>query len=416
VYLFLVFYVPLISSEFLYTLLTNEGAPNSVISIDLSDGSFTTVVDLSPIQSNFPNLLQTTAYDANSDNFLLGNGLPPLLGVVNTFSKQSIIAKLPEYGTLLSFTIYDGFAYTIIGSDVDIPYLGHLVEYNLKTGDMDRISKIHISPSLSFVINSPLIFIPNKNTWFFEIQDSNVYKLTVYSNSSTVVETTIPGGWSSFWYDVDYNNHTMLAYAKGMAVWIDFINETVQLFDKFPCYDSGVFSVDFVYQLAYHYSDCTNKPTVQTLTLKNDTQRVTTLDPALNSVMSLQSRTQYTPYLCGATCTIHPDCENSKTCGTCRLGRCVSPGSCGDYCQTPTDCYGGICVKDCEQNRCGRRGCASACTNNDDCKKVSTQCQVCRLGFCVDYGDCGSYCLTPTDCYAGLCTTNCVNFYCTQKN
>jgi len=273
---------------------------------------------------------------------------------------------------------------------------------------MIRLSKIKIDPTQQFLMNGPITFLPQTNQWLFEVQNSSMLQLTVIGNYTDLEVTDIAGGWTSYSFNVVYNNHTIFAYGKGMAAWIDIITGVITPFKKFPC--PGSISVDFVYQVIYYYSDCTQLQ-VESTTFKNVT-KVYPLDPSLANSFGIQAITPYTPYLCGTPCSVNTDCQMAHTCSTCRASRCVSTGSCGDFCISAADCFAGVCVGDCELNRCGRRGCGALCNSHDDCTMLSKDCQTCRLGKCVDFGDCGAYCQTNLDCYSGQCTMSCSHFTC----
>jgi len=179
---------------------------------------------------------------------------------------------------------------------------------------------------------------------------------------------------------------------------------------QFPC--PGSFTVDFVSQYAYFLTNCTRpSPILESISFSNQSTS-TPLDNTLTNLVSISATTPYTPFLCGSVCTNTSDCAMAKTCNVCRDKRCVSSGTCDDYCLSSADCYSS-CNKDCELNRCGRRGCHSPCNTSADCVVQSRTCVTCRGGFCLDNGACGAYCTTPLDCYiGGQCSQNCINFSC----
>jgi len=208
------------------------------------------------------------------------------------------------------------------------------------------------------------------------------------------------------------NNELVIGYYMGAFSWVRPALNQTSLIKQFTC-KKGLPSVDSVQLKIYHVEMC-SEPVIKTISFSNVTEASVTLDPALATSVSLQSGSLYTPYGCGATCGTHPDCGKSNSCGICRVGKCVASGECGAFCTGPLDCYAGVCVGDCEDGRCGKAGCGATCKNFDDCTSSRT-CKICRLGSCVADGECGSYCLTPLDCYGGECVNNCVNFQCTKK-
>jgi len=158
------------------------------------------------------------------------------------------------------------------------------------------------------------------------------------------------------------------------------------------------------------------KFTMSVVTFENLTKSSVEVDPLLFGIYGgLHSSATYVPFGCGVKCGVNTECQNFKTCSICRLGKCSAPGGCGDFCFANEECFSGVCVGNCEYNRCGRKGCAENCQNSDQCQTGSKTCQTCRLGRCVSSGECGSYCLTPVDCFGGACVAKCKNFQCVPE-
>jgi len=349
-----------------------------------------------------------TYYDGNSEQFILGNSDPPLLALTNTFGKNTSTVNLPQYGKLLTFTAYDGVIYALIGADPDIPYLGHLVAMDITTRDSNRLAKVKIDPSKSFKLNAPISYFPQNQMWVTEIQDSAMLIITSSGNQSTIIETKVEGGWDAYWTDVN-SNTSVVGYKKGLVACIDPFAGTVKNGRNFGC--AGSLAVAFQYQEMYHLSNC-GKLVMETIDFNNQTSATVTLDSALASTASIHTAGSYIPYGCGRQCAVDTDCKDCKTCHTCRLGHCIADGQCNSFCIGNEDCYAGVCVGNCEYNRCGRKGCGLTCNNHDECIARSSECQTCRLGRCVSFGNCGSYCQTQQDCYGGSCTNNCRNWRC----
>jgi len=303
--------------------------------------------------------------------------------------------------------------YALLGNDPDIPYLGHLITMDIKTKDTFRLAKVKIDPSQKFRIGAPLIYMPQSALWVTEIVGSPVLLITINNNVSTITPTKVPGGWTYYWTDINTNS-SFVAYAKGTVAWVEPFSGNVRPIRSFSC--AGSLAVAFQYEEMYHFANCdTTSLTMETIDFTNTTTANPKLDAALSDISTIHTSASYIPFGCGKACAVNTDCLGLKTCGTCRQGHCSADGQCGSFCQNASDCYAGVCVGNCEFNRCGRRGCGSVCNNHDDCVSVSNQCQVCRLGRCVDIGNCGAYCLTPLDCYAGGCINKCVNWQCSPN-
>jgi len=384
----------------------------SIMTVNPQNGYNRDLVDMSSYAASFPMLLNVTGFDANAEVFIVGNGLPPLLGITNTFSKITEIVPLPEYGYLLAFQPYDGVVYTIIGADPDVPYLGHLVALDLKSLKADRLAKIKLGPNQQFKLNAPLTFVSARQAWLTEFEDSNVQMIKVNSTGTIVTDLGIEGGFTSFWNDVDFSNHTVYGIKKGYMHSIDVDTITATMVAGFPCHN-GTLAVSFQYKELYYFSNC-GKLLLETASFDNKTTNTVNLDTSLAHLVALHSDSAYIPFLCGRPCAINTDCQSAKTCSTCRGGKCTATGECGAFCLTGDECFAGVCVGNCEYNRCGRRGCGFICNNHEDCVSVSNQCQTCRLGRCVDFGNCGAYCQTPLDCYAGDCNSKCTNYACVR--
>jgi len=382
--------------------------PTKLVSINPQNGFNKKVADLSFLTS-FTTLLPVTHYDGNSEQYIIGNADPPMLALTNTFSSKTQVVNLPQYGQLLAFTAYDGIIYSLIGNDPDVPFLGHLVAMDISTKDTTRLAKVKIDPSQKFKVGAPMAYMPQNRLWLTEIENSPVLLITVQNNVSTVTPSKISGGWANYWNDVN-SNSSVVGYSKGMIAWIDPFAGTVKPMRTFAC--SGSLAVAFQYKEMYHLSNCNNQLTIETVEFTNVSTATSKLDPSLADLTTIHTAAAYIPYGCGATCGVNTDCQIYKTCSVCRNGKCSADGQCGSFCLSGQDCYAGVCVNNCEFNRCGRRGCGTTCNNHDDCVAVSNQCRTCRLGRCVDTGNCGSYCLTPLDCYAGSCTNKCVNWQC----
>jgi len=389
----------------------DQGQPVEIDTINPQNGFNKVVVDISNTLTDFTTPLKPTAYDGNSFQFIIGNSDPPKLALVNTFSKRTSFVELPQYGQLLAFTTYDGFVYTLIGNDPDIPYLGHLVSLDIKTGFTTRLAKVKIDPSQQFKVGAPMIFMPQTKLWVTEIEGSPILLISITNNVSTIYDTQIKGGWDGYWNNVN-NNNSFVGYMNGMASMINPFEGNVTLLHAFTC--EGIYAVAFEYEEMYHISKCNGNFLMETVDFSNTTTASVKLDSALENIGAIHSSAPYIPYGCGKKCGVNTDCAEFKTCGVCRLGKCGGSGDCGAFCEDAQDCYAGACVGDCEFNRCGRMGCATSCTNHEDCTAVSLQCTVCRLGRCSDTGDCGAYCLNGLDCYGGACVNNCTRFTCSS--
>jgi len=398
----------------LYALRANGTIVDSVVSIDFENG-YETLAYLNGLGPNFQSWLNLTYYDSNSETFIVGNADPPLMALVNTFNKQVFTAKLPLYGLLCSLTAYDGIIYALLGLDEDVPNLGSLVGYQIANGDNNRLAKFKIDPSQSFVIGAPITWLPHKQAYLIELEEStgarNLYLLSITANSSILTFTGLEGGYTSLWFDVTTDNRTVIAYKGGAVYGLNLELNTVRVIYDFNCF--GLLAVDFQKQTLYHLSNCDTLIIESYSWFYNTSGPIVDLDPQLENIANIQSVGTYIPFLCGAPCGTHPDCAQSKTCNTCRLGTCTTAtGDCNAFCMKPQDCFAGVCVGNCEFNRCGKRGCGMKCTNHDECIANSKTCQICRGGQCVDYGNCGAYCLTPMDCYEGACVGSCKNFQC----
>lgn len=79
---------------------------------------------------------------------------PPLVGVLDAFSRAFKTNELPVYGryatlllrsdgsqSLLSFTAYDNQLYTLQGLDEDVPFLGHVLSVDLTSSQMKHLFK-----------------------------------------------------------------------------------------------------------------------------------------------------------------------------------------------------------------------------------------------------------------------------------
>lgn len=86
--------------------------------------------------------------------FTLRNVNPPLVGVLDAFSRAFKTNELPVYGryatlllrsdgsqSLLSFTAYDNQLYTLQGLDEDVPFLGHVLSVDLTSSQMKHLFK-----------------------------------------------------------------------------------------------------------------------------------------------------------------------------------------------------------------------------------------------------------------------------------
>jgi len=108
---------------------------------------------------------------------------------------------------------------------------------------------------------------------------------------------------------------------------------------------------------------------------------------------------------CGVPCSGPNDCTSptDNRCTTCRLGKCVGPGGCGNYCNPdqPVDqwCYNGYCTScDRATSKC-LSDCGGACMNAGEC--IATSCSVCSPQFrCVR--SCSSACTTDSDCASNV--------------
>jgi len=352
----------------------------------------------------------SSAFEPDVNMFIVGNVLPPLAALVSVYDRRSVTVELPEYGSLISFTAYDGILYCLIGLDEDIPWVGHVVSVDLNTFKSTQLFKFKIPTTQKFKVGGPFLYNPATQDFYFMLTGS----LTLLS-ASGVSSTPVIGGYTHLWNaSPNSAGDKLIGYGNGLFRWITPQTNTTSDLKQFNC-KTGLPSVDSVAQMIYHLEMCNpTSPEMKTVTFTNTSELKVPVDPALAKSVSMQSGGLYTPFGCGANCNVHTDCDKSVSCGTCRLGVCVSSGECGAFCTGPQDCFGGVCVGDCEENRCGRAGCGKSCQNHDECS-ASRTCKVCRLGSCVDDGECGSYCLTPLDCYGGACVGNCVDFTCTMK-
>jgi len=407
--------IALATAEPLYALRADEGRINNVVSTDPARGYMTTLIDLTQWQDQFPKLVNVTGYDANTDTLVFGNADPPVLALCNTLAKSVKIVHLPDYGQLLAVTAYDGVAYALFGLNEDVPTLGNIVTVDLETYEQRQIAKWKLTnTNHTYYVGTPFTFLPSFQSFMFQLDGSNhTWLLSVDENrQARMVGSALEGGWNSFWSDVAKDQLTVIAQKNGILAKVDPITGKVDRIHNFPCGGSGAFAVHFREQKIFSLSSCKNL-SVETVTFANKTISNVELDPGLVSVVVIEAANEYTPYGCGAQCSIHPDCAKYKSCKTCRLGKCSDDGDCGSYCFTNADCFAGVCAGNCESNRCGRKGCASICLNHDECKAKSKTCQVCRLGRCSDAGECGAYCLSPTDCYGSSCLGKCNNYKCT---
>jgi len=397
----------------LFALRMNGTNVGSIISIDFESG-FKTIADINSL-TNFTSPNNLTTYDSNSEIFVVGNADPPMLALINTFTKQTKVISLPLYGQLVALTTYDGIVYALLGLDEDLPTIGSIVGYDLNTGDSNRLSKFKINPNQSFIHGSTLTWLPHKQVWIFDLLEpmgnTSLYLVNTDPKAAVVIPTYFPGGWESTWFDVNTDNQTVIAYKSGQVALLDLGEFVMRTLYSYSC--SGILTVDFQKQQFYHLSNC-DSPLIEIYSwYYNKSQPPVDLDPQLEDINSLQSVGTYIPFLCGTPCDTHPDCALARTCNTCRLGRCsTSNGDCNAFCLTANDCFAGVCVFNCENNRCGKRGCGTKCTNHDDCVNNSQECTICRLGSCVSTGGCGAYCLTNLDCYEGDCVGVCSNWRC----
>jgi len=396
--------------ELIYLLRANNGTVKDIVSSPPSEGYLTKLFDLSPYESRFPKLLPTTAYDSDSNFFIMANVDPPAVGILNTYSKMFSVQELPYYGSVLAITAYDGILYCFMGANPDAPAVGHVFQIRLSDYQMHDLIRVHLPAGASYVVGCHMVFDPANRYWVVSLGEY-LYKI----NENGPVATTITGAWTNMWSPmISGKSNMLIGYHKGSFSWIDLAAQTSKVLRNFPC--NGIPSVNTDLQKIYHLQNCKiGSLMFYTVDFQNKTASSVGVDPNLASSVSGQSTGQYTPYGCGMPCSVVTDCVNSTTCNICRLGKCSSSGDCGAFCDNGSDCYSGICVGDCEAGRCGRTGCASSCRNHDDCKAQSRTCQVCRLGKCVADGECDSYCLTPLDCYGGACVDSCVNFACTKK-
>jgi hypothetical protein len=340
----------------------------------------------------------------------MANVYPPVVGILNTYSKMFAVQELPYYGSVLSITAYDGILYCFMGADPDAPTVSHFFQIRLADNQMHHLFTMHLPTGASYVVGAPLVFVPDSRYWIVSLGEE-LYKI----NQLGPVSTKITGAFTNLWSPMIAGKSNMLiGYNKGIFSWIDTMAQTTKALRMYGCV--GIPSVNPDLQKIYHLQQCkAGTLTFYTTDFQNKTTSSVGVDPNLVNSISGQSTGQYTPYGCGMPCTLETDCVNSTSCNICRLGKCSSSGDCSAFCENAADCYAGICVGDCEAGRCGRSGCASSCRNHDDCKAQSRTCQICRLGKCVADGECDAYCLTPLDCYGGACVNNCENFACTKK-
>jgi len=400
----------------LYALRLKDGQIESLVGIEFGSG-YKEVANLESYAQNFTTFHNLTFYDANSEIFVIGNTNPPMLLLVNTYTAEVRSVSLPIYGQLLAMTAYDGIVYVLLGLDDDLPTLGSIVAYDIATGESTRLSKFKILPESSFVVQTTLTWLPQMDVWLFEqMNGTGLYMYMVNANptKATVYPIDVAGGFESTWFDVSTDNSSVITYRGGAFQKLNLNTYRMSPLVKFDC-TVGYGAVDFKKKQVYQLSNC-DSPIISSFSwFYNKTLPPMDLDPALSDAVSIASVGTYIPYLCGAPCGTHPDCAGSNTCNTCRLGKCTASGDCNAFCQTGDDCYAGVCVGDCEENRCGKRGCGMKCENHEECEANSRTCQICRLGSCVDTGGCGAYCRTPLDCYAGDCAGNCQNWRCSSN-
>eukprot|EP01127_Copromyxa_protea_P016589 TRINITY_DN4949_c0_g2_i1.p1 TRINITY_DN4949_c0_g2~~TRINITY_DN4949_c0_g2_i1.p1 ORF type:complete len:412 (+),score=62.74 TRINITY_DN4949_c0_g2_i1:7-1242(+) len=393
-------------NEIIYGLrVSSTGALEDVVATPPARGYMTLIVDLSS-DALFRDVHPSTAYDPNLNTFIFGNVDPPTLGLVDTFAKEFESLEMPAYGSLVSFTAYDGILYCLQGLDEDVPFIGHMVSLNLETNKFTHLFKFKLLPGTEFVVGAPFVFVPEEQAWLITL-GGQVHQITKNGDKATGVF----GNFTDMWRTSDGE---IVGYEKGKFSSLNLAQKVSKLITHLPC-ASGVPALNPQSKKVYEIQNCTGELDVTTGDLSNSTQTNLALDPRLGDIKSAQVGGHYVPFKCGATCNTHPDCGNSTSCNTCRLGRCVSSGECGAFCVDGQDCFGGVCVGNCEEGRCGKAGCGADCQNHDECKRQSSSCQICRLGKCVADGECGSYCLTALDCYGGACINNCVNWRCTQS-
>jgi len=333
---------------------------------------------------------------------------------VNTLSKQVDVIHLPSYGSLLSITAYDGYVYALFGLDEDIPSVARIATINLETRVILTHARWKLADNKSLFVGTPFVFMPTLQAFLFEViptaAASKVLMITVSnSTSNKLSETPLQSGWSALWMDVARENLTVAGVRNGLLALIEPLSGKVTPIRKFSCI--GFFTVDFKQHQVFDLSSCAQL-SIETVNWQNQTVSNLEVDPGLSTAVGIHTANAYSPYGCGAKCGVHPDCEKFTTCKTCRAGRCSDEGDCGSWCQSNGDCFAGVCAGNCDNGRCGKKGCATQCVNHDDCKGRSKTCTVCRLGRCSDGGECGNYCLSPTDCYGGSCQGKCQNWKC----
>jgi len=400
-------------AEPLYAIRAEEGLLLSVVSVDPARGFMTDLVNLRDFGDQFPNLLNVTCYDAATDTFAFGNSDPPLLGLANTLAKKVKIVYLPLYGKLLALAAYDGTIFGLFGGDEDLPTVGHLVSIDIVSFETRSIGKWKIPSNETFYVGTPFTFLPNLQSYIFQLVDPRTAWLLQQSNgtSVTMLPAAVQGGWDYLWSDVSRGVLTLLGSKQAKVSQIEPMEGKITPIHNFPCGPGGMFSIDFRAQKIFQLSSCKNL-SIETVTFANKSLSNVNVDAGLSTVVSIQAANTYVPFGCGASCSIHLDCAKFKSCHTCRLGKCSDDGECGDVCFNNADCFAGVCAGNCEEGRCGRKGCAAHCNSHDDCKSVSKTCTVCRLGRCCDAGECGNYCLSPTDCYGATCNGKCSNYKC----
>jgi len=120
---------------------------------------------------------------------------------------------------------------------------------------------------------------------------------------------------------------------------------------------------------------------------------------------------------CGQTCTGPQDCAGSN-CSSCRLGLCVDKGNCGSYCNPNQSidfwCYNDYCTYCDKVTNSCKSNCGGPCTSAGQCTQ---NCPKCMDYKCSTASGCTAPCANNNDCAANTdgCTL-CIANVCTKAH